>query len=608
MTTTPSSPSESPSGPGPAADALAADASGRRRRRRRTDGPFASSATPEPMPTSVLPAKAQRAGRLRALAPTAWGLSPTFRVFLFLGSILGVMAFLLYNEFIIQQFRDQERDRAALYAKLYGLAISQALPSEVSGDIFENIILNPNISFPLVVTDHRGRINNWKGPGLPDPDDTSPAALVAVREAIADMDAVNEPLAASWNAEASVRVYQDGDALVMIDPAGYAVAWSGPQLSASADTSAAYRREAESTVQALQDRGVVPVVFHVSTDSLNHLVRSGAGYAVSRAGRVIAWGGPTLPVFAIDAPVEEAQALYDRIAASTEPFAFRVHNQQLIHYGDRQLWISLAPFVSVGVLLLFVLIGWVGSRNIRRSEQRSIWVGMAKETAHQLGTPLSSLSGWLELMSGRVHDLMMAAEDTRAAAAVSVDEVVHEMQQDMGRLNQIASRFSQIGSVPELKLADVRDVITDTVGYFRGRSPQFGRHDFVLELETVPLVPLNIELLGWVFENLFKNAIDAMVQQEGCIRISTRHDAERRSVRVLVEDNGRGIDAENLARVFQPGFSTKKRGWGLGLAFVRRIVEEYHGGHIHILRSDAGAGTTFEINLPEGTDNAKEKP
>jgi len=405
-----------------------------------------------------------------------------------------------------------------------------------------------------------------------------------------------------------VRVYQDGGSLVMIDPAGYAVAWSGPQMETSADTSSAYRQQAESLVQVLQDRGVVAAVFHVSTDSLNHLVRSDADYAVSRAGRVIAWGGPTLPVFASDAPTVEAQALYDRIAASTEPFAFRVHNQQLIHYGDRQLWISLAPFVTVGVLLLFVLIGWVGSRNIRRNEQRSIWVGMAKETAHQLGTPLSSLSGWLELMSGRVRDLMMAEEETRAVAAGAVDEVVREMQQDMGRLNQIASRFSQIGSVPELKLADVRDVITETVGYFRGRSPQFGRHDFVLELETVPLVPLNIELLGWVFENLFKNAIDAMVQQEGCIRISTRHDAERRCVRILVQDNGRGIDAENLARVFQPGFSTKKRGWGLGLAFVRRIVEEYHGGHIHIPRSDAGAGTTFEINLPEGSDNVKEKP
>jgi signal transduction histidine kinase len=522
-------------------------------------------------------------------------------VFLFLGGILGVMAFLLYNEYVIQQFRDQERDRANLYAILYGLAISESLPSEVSGDIFEKIIINPSVSFPKIVTDHQGRIIMWDGPGLPSHDDTSSAAQVAVREVMGNMDAVNEPVAASWNTEAIVRVYQDAEDLVIVDPDGYAVAWGGPRLPASADTSAAGRRQAESVFRALQDAGVEPVVFHVSTDSLNHLVRSGADFAVSRVGRGIAWGGPSLPAYDESGPPSaDAQALYDGIAAGTEPFAFRVHNEKIIHFGDTQLMsqISLAPFVTIGVLLLFVLIGWVGSRNIRRSEQRSIWVGMAKETAHQLGTPLSSLSGWLELMSGRVHDLVTAADGTREEAAVSVDTVVSEMQKDMGRLNQIASRFSQIGSVPELRPGDVRDVIRDTVGYFKGRGPQFGRHDFALELATVPVVPLNTELMGWVFENLFKNAIDAMVQQEGCIRVSTSYDDERRRVRILVEDNGRGIDAENLARVFQPGFSTKKRGWGLGLAFVRRIVEEYHGGHIHIPRSASGAGTTFEITLP----------
>ncbi|MBT6147945.1 MAG: hypothetical protein HOH74_21095, partial [Gemmatimonadetes bacterium] len=447
MPTTESSPTE------------AADNSGRRRRRRQADGvsvpvPAAESASP---PASH---RRRRTSHLRALAPKTWGLSPTFRVFLFLGGIIGVMAFLLYNEYIIQQFRDQERDRAELYAKLYGLAISEALPSDVSGDIFQTVILNPRVSFPLVVTDHRGRVYNWKGPGLPDPADTSSAALAAVQEAIADMDAVNEPLPASWNAEARVSVYQDGEALVLVDPAGYAVAWSGPDVLASPDTSSMHRQQAEAFVRALEDDGGVPQVFHVSTDSLNHLIRSGADYVVSRAGRVIAWGGPTLPGFADGAPPSaEAQALYGRIAAGTEPFTFRVRNEQLIHYGDRQLWISVAPFVTVGVLLLFVLIGWVGSRNIRHSEQRSIWVGMAKETAHQLGTPLSSLSGWLELMGGRVRDLVTVEEASRDVAADAVDDVVREMQQDLGRLNQIASRFSQIGSVPELKPADVRDVV-----------------------------------------------------------------------------------------------------------------------------------------------------
>ncbi|MBQ35085.1 MAG: hypothetical protein CME04_01725 [Gemmatimonadaceae bacterium] len=596
----------------------------RRRRRRRTDDPVEPRPTSDRVTTPTVPgndrqtgerpAGSRRARGWRVLAPTAWGLSPTFRVFLFLGGVLGVMAFLLYNEYVIQQFRDQERVRANLYANLYGLAISDALPSEVSGDIFEKIIHNKKNSFPVVVTDHRGRVTLWGGPGLPPQDATnvsrsaaaSPATLAAVRVVMDAMDDVNEPVVASWNTEAIVRVYQDAQDLVVLDPEGYAVAWGGPHLPASVDTSEANRQEAAKAARAWQADGVRPLLFHVSTDSVNHLIRAGADFAVSRTGRVIAWGGPSLPPFRESGQISpEAQALYDRVAASTEPITFRVHNELKIHYGDTE-WlsrISLAPFITVGVLLLFVLIGWVGSRNIRRSEQRSIWVGMAKETAHQLGTPLSSLSGWLELMSGRVHDLVTATEDMRHEAGQSVDQVVGEMQQDMGRLNQIASRFSQIGSVPELKPADVRDVINDTVGYFKGRGPQFGRHEFVLDLQAIPAVPLNAELMGWVFENLFKNAMDAMVQQEGCIRIGTSFDEERHRVRILIEDNGRGINAENLARVFQPGFSTKKRGWGLGLAFVRRIVEEYHGGHIHIPRSEQGAGTTFEINLPARTEN-----
>lgn len=555
-----------------------------------------------------VPAEKPRTGRWRALAPKAWGLSPTFRVFLFLGGIVGVMTFLLYNEALIQGFREQERERAALYAKLYGLAISEALPSEVSGDIFETIISNPKVSFPIIVTDHRGRINSWKGPGLPDPDDTSAQALAAVQQAMAEMDAVNEPVAAMWNTKASVRVYQEGANLVLVDPDGYAAAWSGPALPATQDTTAMARQQAEAMVASLQASASVPMVFHVSPDSVNYLVRSGADFAVSRAGRVIAWGGPAFAPFDEGAsPDPAAKEFYDRIAASTAPIAFRVNNEKRIHFGNRQLWwISLAPFVTIGVLLLFVLIGWIGSRNIRRSEQRSIWVGMAKETAHQLGTPLSSLSGWLELMGSRIQDLVAAPPEERGQAATLVNDVVREMQRDMGRLTQIASRFSQIGSVPELKPGDVRDVIQDTVAYFKGRGPQFGPHDFVVELEDVPPVPLNAELMGWAFENLFKNAIDAMVQQAGCIRVTAHYDDERRCVRIFVEDNGRGIDTENLARVFQPGFSTKKRGWGLGLAFVRRIVEEYHGGTIHIPRSEPGAGTTFEISLPVPTPDVKE--
>lgn len=597
-----------PTHPTPAAPEPTGLASARRRRRRPEERlPPSASAVAAGTPAA---GPHPRAGaRRRSWGPASWGLSPTFRVLLFLGGILAVMAFLLYNEYAIGRFREQERDRAELYANMYGLAISEAVPAHLSSDIFDKIIGNESISFPLIVTDHRGRILMWKGPGLPPPvidvSLASGADVAAVRAALRGMDAANEPIAASWNPRAVARVYRAGEDLVIADPDGYAAVWAGPGLPSPRDTTAAAHATADEALRRLQGAAREHAVFHVPTDSVHYLVRDGLDFVVARAGRAVAWGGPELPPFdeaAADAAA--AQALYDRVAAGVKPVEFRVHNEQIIHFGDTELMsrISVAPFVTVGVLLLFVAIGWVGSRNIRRSEQHSIWVGMAKETAHQLGTPLSSLSGWLELMAGRTHEL--AASPAGGEAAESVDAITREMQKDMGRLTQIASRFSQIGSVPELRLGDVRDVIAETASYLRGRGPTFGRHEFVLQLDAVPPVPLNAELMGWALENLFKNAIDAMVQKEGTIRVVTALDAQRRCVVIEVTDDGRGIEPEHLARVFQPGYSTKKRGWGLGLAFVRRIVEEYHGGRIHVARSEPGAGTTFQIELPTADPEA----
>lgn len=546
--------------------------------------------------------------RRRPWMTAAWATSPTFRVLLFLGGVLAVMTFLLYNEYIIQQFRDQERDRAELYAMMWGLALSEDLPQGPSGKIFEEIIINPEVSFPVIFTDHRDRILNWRGPGLPLAGDPAGVDRAALRRAMARMDAVNEPVSTSWSDEARARIYSSVGNLIVADPAGYAAAWSGPDLPAAQDTTEAARERVEGVLRTWQEQGVEPLTIVVAAREPHHLVHEGTRFAVARQRSAIAWGGPSLPAFHPSADAAAAQAFYDALAADRPPVAFEIHNENIIHFGDTDLIsrISMAPFVTIGVLLLFILIGYVGSRNIRRSEQRSIWVGMAKETAHQLGTPLSSLSGWLELIRSRAQNLAATDKAAHGEAAESIDSLAREMQKDMGRLTQIASRFSQIGSIPELKSGDVNDVINETVSYFKGRGPQFGPHQFVLDLGRVPPVPLNEELMGWALENLFRNAMDAMVQQKGTIRVSTAVEEDGGGVRILVEDDGRGIEPEHLAQVFQPGFSTKKRGWGLGLAFVRRIVEEYHGGWIHIPRSEAGVGTTFEIRLP-AADDVKEE-
>jgi two-component system, NtrC family, sensor histidine kinase KinB len=266
-----------------------------------------------------------------------------------------------------------------------------------------------------------------------------------------------------------------------------------------------------------------------------------------------------------------------------------------LHYGESDLVrrLSWLPIVALGVTALFISVGYIGFRQIKNSEQRSIWVGMARETAHQLGTPLSSLYGWMELFNSEISEVADVEMRTK------FQKIITEMEQDTNRLNKITSRFSLIGSTPELRPQDVRIVISETAAYLRVRLPR--GVEIVESLGPLPIIPLNRELLGWAFENLFKNAADAMEGKEGRIAISSEIDEETRRVNILVSDNGKGIPPHLVKQVFLPGYSTKKRGWGLGLAFVKRIVEDYHQGRITIKESTVGVGTLFVVSLPYET-------
>ena len=505
------------------------------------------------------------------------------------------MGFFLYNEYVIDQLRRQERNRAALYANLYGLASSHHLHEDFSEQIWNTVIFNPEIDFPIVVTDHREEVVLVRGEGLPAAGDTSAAAAGRLRRIVERMDVRHKPVRFFESPLALGLVYFDGANLVLTDLSGRVVTWAGPDLPAAGDSTKAAFSKAAAVLRVLRT-GVTPDSVAVAADRRSSLYLDGDRFiVVDSSGKVAAWGGSRLPEDRFPAAREEVQQALITWPTGSPPVSFRIPTEKFIHFGQSDMigQISLAPLVSLTVLAVFGLIGYIGFRNIRRGEQRSIWVGMAKETAHQLGTPLSSLAGWLELMAG-----------SRGEVQEERDAIVREMQKDMRRLNQIASRFSQIGSVPELRPTDVGSVITETIGYFRGRGPHFGRHVFEVDLDDLPQVPLNAELMGWTFENLFKNAIDAIGGKEGTIAVRARlRDPE--TVSITVRDNGRGIDADSVARVFQPGFSTRKRGWGLGLAFVKRIVEEYHGGRIQIAHSAAGWGTSFEIELPArggGTD------
>jgi hypothetical protein len=236
-----------------------------------------------------------------------------------------------------------------------------------------------------------------------------------------------------------------------------------------------------------------------------------------------------------------------------------------------------------------MLFGFLGFRAVKIGEQRSIWVGMAKETAHQLGTPLSSIMGWLSL----IRDEMSAGSSKKLASAIE------EISIDIDRLSRISARFSKIGSAPKLEFHELVAIVEEAVAYFERRRPSLKiKSTITTEFEELPLIRCSRELIGWVLENMVKNALDAIAEDEGKIHIQGRMNEREKRVEILFSDNGKGMSPGVRKRIFSPGFTTKNRGWGLGLSLVKRIVEEMHGGSIKVLQTQPGKGTTFLITFP----------
>ncbi len=241
--------------------------------------------------------------------------------------------------------------------------------------------------------------------------------------------------------------------------------------------------------------------------------------------------------------------------------------------------LTFYPYIQLGVVLVFVVVGIFALLTSKRAEQNKVWVGLSKETAHQLGTPISSLMAWVEILKENYPD----------------DMLVPEMDKDVKRLLLIAERFSKIGSLPELKPTNLSEVVNHVFEYMDTRTPK--SIELVKSLPNKEVVALaNGALFEWVLENLTKNAVDAIGNSEG--RIVLRMEQESNGVVAIeVADSGKGIKKKDLRNVFRPGFTTKKRGWGLGLSLAKRIVEEYHHGRIFVKSSEEGKGTIFRIEL-----------
>jgi signal transduction histidine kinase len=261
--------------------------------------------------------------------------------------------------------------------------------------------------------------------------------------------------------------------------------------------------------------------------------------------------------------------------------------KQYVYYDESGLVkeLRIYPYLQLLFVGLFILVGYLGFSYVRRSEQSSLWVGMAREAAHQLGTPISSLMGW--------HELLRMNEDPSEQEVMALDEI----ENDIERLNRVASRFSDIGSMPKMATLSVASVIDNSADYMRRRFPQYGKQVTLdVDVPDELRAPLNAELFQWVIENLLKNALDAIEQGEGHITVAAHR--EGRQVIIDISDNGKGIDRRQWKNVFRPGYSTKKRGWGLGLSLAKRIIEDYHGGSLSLAQSKVGQGTTFRIEVP----------
>ena len=264
-----------------------------------------------------------------------------------------------------------------------------------------------------------------------------------------------------------------------------------------------------------------------------------------------------------------------------EPIEIQVFEdyKQLLYYKDSILLTRLKyyPMFQLGLITLFMFIAYLAFSSARKAEQNQVWAGMAKETAHQLGTPLSSLMAWVELLKSK--------EETK--------DMVLEMEKDVARLETITDRFSKIGSKPTLEDENIVQVVEEATNYLKSRLPEKVLIELHSEKPSI-IVPVSVVLLNWVIENICKNAVDAM-KGEGLIKIEMEEDESH--VKIQINDTGKGIEPELISSIFKPGVTSKKRGWGLGLSLSKRIIEEYHKGKIFVNSSVEGKGTTFSVLL-----------
>ncbi|HEX2615996.1 MAG TPA: HAMP domain-containing sensor histidine kinase [Flavobacteriales bacterium] len=440
-----------------------------------------------------------------------------------------------YTDSLFHRLREEERKRVELWAE----ATVRLVSSDQDDLTFYLKVVSDNTTIPVVITDADGRVAQSRN--------LDPAIAqdsVALREAVKAMGLAHPPIPIALGSNYTQYLYYKDSRIVT-------------ELEQVMDN--IIRSFISETVM---NTAAVPVIF---TDSTRTQVIEHSNIDTAEI-----------------ADPEKLKARIALMAQANTPIEVSLagRGRNYIFYEESRVITQLRyfPYVQLIIIGLFLLVSYALFSVFRNAEQNQVWVGMAKETAHQLGTPLSSLMAWIEILKGSGTD----------------PSAITEMRKDVDRLEVITERFSKIGSAPALTPEKLYHTLRATVLYLRPRLPGRVQIDVVPPSDMELEVPLNRALFSWVLENLIRNAVDAM-EGTGSITIEIAQEAEL--VHVDVTDTGKGIPVKQFRRVFQPGFTTKKRGWGLGLSLSKRIIEQYHSGRILVKRSAPGKGTTFRITL-----------
>jgi signal transduction histidine kinase len=529
--------------------------------------------------------------------------SGTVKATIFILLVGIALTFWLYTQLIFNHVRDYQKSVIKSQAEIYISLIDPRYPdnSEVSSTLFKNVIQES--PYEIIFSDKylNPLPERWRNVGI-DPQDTTQKSRLKLIDLMKKMDRTNRPEPISMprieNHIDTLIVYEEPPSrffpVVVTDSIG--VFLYGRNIPVKEDRMKIHSFIEEvdsfSPPERFLSENKPQLIFH----GVNYMGNWPMIVVMKKTGQPIYWKG-----FPAISRYDTSQTAMDQLKAAAKKlrregnwyeivaiYPVNVGRTWLLHYGDLKFLalIGWLPIIQFMVIFILLYIGFIGFRNITNAEQRSIWVGMAKETAHQLGTPISSIGGWLELLKTEQDPALL-------------DQAVVEMEYDVKRLTRVAARFSSIGSRPELQPIVLSDVIEEVLDYYRARVPHMGRSVTIEGNYSGNLLIMgNHELLNWAFENLIKNSIAALENKDGLISVTGMMTKDLKHVILDFKDNGKGIPHSDQGKVMKPGFTTKKRGWGLGLSLAKRIINDYHEGKITLHESKPGVGTTFRVILP----------